>query len=92
MRSRYSAFVLHAADHLFRTWHPATRPAQVTLDPETAWTGLETVAVEAGGEDDDTGAVEFAAHYRGGVQRERSRFSRRAGRWFYVDGVATTGR
>ena len=39
-----------------------------------------------GGEGDETGEVEFRAHHRHGVMHERSRFARRAGRWFYVDG------
>ncbi|MHB0828541.1 MAG: YchJ family protein [Schaalia turicensis] len=31
MRSRYSAFVLGNENHLFRSWHPRTRPAPHTL-------------------------------------------------------------
>jgi len=45
----------------------------------------------AGGIDDDHGEVEFRARYeaagRADSMHERSRFERRAGRWFYVDGV-----
>jgi SEC-C motif-containing protein len=89
MRSRYSAYARGDADHLFRTWHPRTRPADVAVDPGVVWTGLEIVDVDAGGVDDDHGAVEFVARYessgRGGVMRERSRFERRTGRWLYVD-------
>ena len=40
MRSRYTAFVRGDADHLFRTWHPRTRPDDVAPDPATRWTGL----------------------------------------------------
>ena len=40
---------------------------------------------------DKTGVVEFVARWRDrdgtdGAMRERSRFARRAGRWFYLDG------
>ena len=94
MRSRYAAYAVGGrvgADHLFRTWHPRTRPDDTAPDAGLAWTGLAVEATEAGGPDDDTGIVAFVAHYtdaagRPGDLRERSRFSRRAGRWVYVDG------
>ena len=83
MRSRYSAFVVGDLDHVFRTWHPRTRPAEIEPDPTLTWTGL---TVLDSGEDH----VEFVATYeRSGVagrRHERSRFERRAGRWCYVDG------
>lgn len=91
MRSRYSAFACGDADYLFRTWHPRTRPAEVSVDPSITWTGLEVSDVVAGGPDDDSGEVQFTARYesggRAGSLQERSRFERRAGRWFYLDGV-----
>ncbi|MDM4142526.1 MULTISPECIES: YchJ family protein [Mycobacterium] len=93
MRSRYSAFARGEADYLFRTWHPRTRPAEVTVDPGITWTGLQVSDTVAGGPGDDSGEVEFTASYesasRAGSLHERSRFERRAGRWFYLDGVAT---
>ncbi len=83
MRSRYSAYAVGDTDHVWRTWHPRTRPERVDPDPATTWTGLEVV--EAAGDE-----VEFRAHFEGprgpGVLHERSRFARRAGRWFYLDG------
>lgn len=92
MRSRYSAFALDETDHLFRTWHPRTRPDDLAPDASRTWTRLEIVEVVAGGPEDDTGIVEFVAHYRQhgsadlpGEQHERSRFARRAGRWVYLD-------
>jgi SEC-C motif-containing protein len=90
MRSRYSAYAFGRLDHVFRTWHPRTRPAAVEPDPELTWTGLTVLATEAGKPGDDEGVVEFEAAYRTGdgpgVLRERSRFRRRAGRWVYLDG------
>src|SRR5689334_16930629 len=75
MRSRYSAYALGDTDHVWRTWHPRTRPERVTPDPALEWTGLEVL--EADGD-----IVEFRAHHTGGTLHERSRFEQRAGRWF----------
>ncbi|MGE2734058.1 YchJ family protein [Mycolicibacterium vaccae] len=86
MRSRYSAYVVGDAAYVWRTWHPRTRPPEVDDDMTVTWTRLEIVDRVAGGPDDDTGEVEFRAHHRHGALHERSRFARRAGRWFYVDG------
>jgi SEC-C motif-containing protein len=93
MRSRYAAYARGATDHLFRTWHPRTRPVEVDPDPRVRWVRLTVLGVEAGAEGDDTGVVEFRAQWvsddgapvRRGVLHERSRFARRACRWFYVD-------
>lgn len=82
MRSRYAAYATGDGDYVWRTWHPRTRPADVTLEG-VEWTGLEVV--EATGDE-----VEFVATFLMGGRtnrlHERSRFERRAGRWFYVDG------
>lgn len=86
MRSRYSAFVLELENWLFITWHPRTRPDDVSPTDGAAWRGLEIVATVAGGPDDDEGVVEFVAHHIDGDLHERSRFARRAGRWLYLDG------
>ncbi len=84
MRSRYSAYALDETDYVWRTWHPRTRPPQVTPDPTTRWTQLEVLDATAD-------EVEFRAHFEGpdgvGVLHERSRFERRAGRLFYLDGL-----
>lgn len=84
MRSRYSAFVAGDSGYLLATWHPRTRPAELDLDPGLIWLALQVVEAH-----DDT--VEFIARYRGpggrGFLRERSRFERSGGRWFYVDGT-----
>lgn len=90
MRSRYAAYVVRDEDHVFRTWHPRTRPEHIELEPAATWTGLRVLATEAGGAADDVGHVEFTAAWSrgddGGVLHERSRFERRAGRWLYVEG------
>lgn len=91
MRSRYSAFACGDADYLFRTWHPRTRPPEVTIDPSIMWTGLQVSDTVAGGPGDDSGVVEFTARFvsagHAGSMHERSRFERRAGRWLYLDAI-----
>jgi SEC-C motif-containing protein len=90
MRSRFSAFAVGDGSYLLATWHPRTRPASLDLDPDLEWRRLEIAAVTAGGAHDDTGTVEFVAHYweatgrRRGEQRENSAFVREDGQWFYV--------
>jgi SEC-C motif-containing protein len=86
MRSRYSAYVLGDVDHVFRSWHPRTRPDELDALPKLEWTGLEILDVVDGGPADTEGVVEFRAHHATGAQHERSRFVRRAGRWVYLDG------
>lgn len=88
MRSRYAAYARGEADYVFRTWHPRTRPADLTLAGGPTWTGL---VIHGYGAD----WVEFTASYVGtdgaaGMLRERSRFERRAGRWLYLDGEIST--
>lgn len=90
MRSRYSAFAAGNADYLLRTWHPSTRPRDLDLDDQVEWLRLELRAVSGGGEHEDSGTVEFVAHYWVGPHRERgqlhevSEFVRERGAWFYV--------
>ena len=91
MRSRYTAYAVGDLDHVWRTWHPRTRPAAVEPSPGLVWRGLTVLRTEAGGPDDDSGVVEFRADFRGGdgdgSMHETSEFARRAGRWFYVAGT-----
>jgi SEC-C motif domain protein len=89
MRSRYSAYVYGLEEYLRRTWAEETRPADldVVTPPQPKWMGLEVLRAEEQG---DIAMVEFIARCKingraEGLQ-ERSRFVRRDGRWYYVDG------
>jgi SEC-C motif-containing protein len=92
MRSRYSAFAVGDVGYLLATWHPATRPPTLALDPDVRWTGLDILATSGGSMLSPEGTVEFRAHHlRGrtpGAQHEISRFVREGGAWRYLDGVS----
>ncbi|MBK7537236.1 MAG: YchJ family protein [Myxococcales bacterium] len=97
MRSRYTAYVVGEIDYLVAT-HDETSRAQVDVaateawSRETQWQGLDILDVVDGGATDATGIVEFIARgvTRGApfAQRERSRFRKLDGRWYYLDGQA----
>jgi len=90
MRSRYSAYVERDEAYLMASWHPATRPSRVRLDPDQRWLGLSVKSVEAGQVEDSRGTVEYVARYkvqgRGHRLHEISRFERIGDRWYYRDG------
>lgn len=95
MRSRYVAYALAEVDYITETHDPKTR---ANHDPEQArkwsessdWMGLEILATEGGGAEDEFGTVEFVAKYRVDGElhehRERSLFSKRSERWYFTDG------
>jgi SEC-C motif-containing protein len=88
MRSRFSAFAVGDAAYLLRTWHPAVRPAELTLDPELHWSRLAVLESQAGGLLDQAGTVRFRAVYvqagTRGVLAENSSFVRVDGQWSSV--------
>jgi len=90
MRSRFSAFATNNASYLLHSWHPNSRPSELTLDSAQRWLGLKITRCDLGGEQDDTGLVEFVARYkingRGQALRELSEFCRYQGRWVYLRG------
>ncbi|NQW01228.1 MAG: YchJ family protein [Rhodospirillales bacterium] len=94
MKSRYSAFVLGNGAYLGATLSQRQR-ADFDAEEfeknaaETKWLGLEIRKVEAGGETDQTGTVEFVAKYREQkqpvVHHERATFIREDGKWVFDD-------
>ncbi len=89
MRSRYSAFVLRLPAYLLATWHPSTRPAELTLDDHfTKWVALDIH--HAHQHDDNHAEVSFTARYKENGKacrlHEVSRFLKEQQQWFYVDG------
>lgn len=90
MRSRYTAYTLDRLDYVRATWHPQTCPPELHAVPGLRWLGLTIRRIEAGGEGDATGLVEFVARSKLGGRAERlhetSSFERVAGRWVYCHG------
>ena len=95
MRSRYTAFVVVASDSLASTWHPATRPKSITLDPAVKWLGLKVIKTHQGLAQHTEGTVEFVARSKlngkGHRLHELSRFVREDGLWYYLDGELKIG-
>lgn len=89
MRSRYSAFVVKNSEYLLDTWHPTTRPVELTVDEPIKWLSLKIK--NKGIISPTEGFVEFTARGlisgRGFKQNEKSRFVLENGRWYYVDGI-----
>ncbi len=95
MRSRFTAFVRGDLDHVENTHAKEVRDTFDRADIESManavkWLSLTVSDTLGGGADDETGEVEFAAHFKQGgelkVHHERSTFCREDGRWVYVDG------
>jgi len=100
MRSRYTAYTRSDVDYLRESLHPEHRfdfdeNATRKWAQKAQWLGLEVVSREGGGEQDDSGRVEFVARYKeNGVvrtHREMAEFSRVDGAWYFVEGKLVAG-
>ncbi|QGM97900.1 YchJ family protein [Methylocystis parvus] len=94
MRSRYTAFVRNDIDYLEETLAPGTRhdfdrKSITHWAKQSQWLGLEILSTENGGEDEDSGYVEFVASFVSEGQRydhrERSLFNKIDGRWYFQE-------
>ncbi|MFD2232689.1 YchJ family protein [Phaeospirillum tilakii] len=95
MRSRYTAFTVQAIDYLHDTLAEERRDRFNRADTEqwardSEWVGLDILATEAGGPEDEAGRVAFRAKFvydgKQETHLELSRFRKDQGRWVYVDG------
>jgi len=89
MRSRYSAYVMDQLDYLRASWHPSSRPAELTPnEPGLRWLGLEVKKHVR--QDAAHAQVEFVARSKLGGRAQRmheiSRFVFEDGAWLYLDG------
>lgn len=95
MRARYTAYAIGAIEFLEESIHPEHREgvdrASTKAWSESAdWKGLDIIATEAGGPNDQKGMVEFRARFSiknvAQEHHERATFERKDDRWYFVDG------
>ena len=101
MRSRYTAYVVRAYDHLRNS---LTEDQRTDFSAEDArqwaenseWLGFTLLNKTGGEPDDEEGVVEFSARFRAGGKEqehvEASRFVKRDGRWYYAGTHKTKGK
>lgn len=98
IRSRYTAHTFANIDYIQSTHHPEHRhEIDVKSTREWAenseWLSLEILSSTEGGEDDETGTVEFVAKFNDakGIlinHHEISLFAKSEGDWYFVDAEA----
>jgi SEC-C motif-containing protein len=100
MRSRYSAFVQHAYDHLETSLSVAQRKDYSAVEAKkwaenSEWLGLTIHHVDKGGANDTEGTVEFSARFRTDGKEydhhEAATFAREEGKWVYSGQLDTRG-
>ncbi len=101
MRSRYSAYVVRAFDHL-GTSLSAEQRKDFSADEakrwaeSSEWLGLTVHRTDQGGQGDTAGAVEFTARFKTeGKEHEHHEialFSREDGRWVYAGHAGGPGK
>jgi SEC-C motif-containing protein len=100
MRSRYSAYVHHAYDHLERSLSAEQRKDFSAEDTKrwaesSEWLGLKILRTEKGGPADAEGIVGFSATFRANGEEqehlETARFVREEGKWVYAGHVEERG-
>jgi SEC-C motif-containing protein len=98
MRSRYTAYALGNVDYLFDTLAPESRhdfdrKSVTRWSHQARWHGLEIVSSEGGAPGDETGLVEFIAHFTLDAERRahrelsQFRFNKDEQRWQFVEEV-----
>jgi len=95
MRARYCAYAMGSIEYLYKTSGPRVRKE---FDAENSrkwaasaqWSGIEILDTTGGGEDDETGRVEFVAHYKVKEtefkHHEMAEFAKVDGVWRFIDG------
>ncbi len=98
MRARYSAYAKTEVDFIVATTHPDKREGLLTegirrWSERSTWQGLEIIATDIAA-DDQSGSVEFIAHYTEKDTRKKhhecAQFDRVEGIWYFSDGVPVT--
>ena len=96
MRSRYTAYVLGESAYLLQSWDIDYRPKSITIENNIQWLYLEILDTHQNTNDEYTGYVTFAATSICDdtlvVMKEKSKFVKKSGIWFYQDGELHTQR
>jgi SEC-C motif-containing protein len=96
MRARYSAHVKTEVDFVVESTHPDKREGLLAegirrWSEGLNWHGLEILDSTGGTDGDNTGAVEFIAHYTEKTiskkHHELAEFERVDGNWYFADGL-----
>lgn len=97
MRARYSAYAVKEIDYVEKT-QVATNDEEFNKEEalkwaaSSDWLGLEVKHTSKGGADDQSGVVEFIAHYKDKASgkeldhHETSHFVRKNGEWLFKEG------
>jgi len=97
MRSRYSAYVVKNIDYIDQTQineknEVFNKEEALKWAESSEWMGLEVKRTQKGASNDDTGVVEFVAHYKdkaSGTElrhHETSLFQKQNGEWKFKEG------
>jgi len=95
MRSRYSAYVVHAIDYIIDTSHDFIKgmlnyESTKKWSEKSKWLGLKIISVEGGTDGYSRGKVHFEATYEMDalhyVHDEIAVFVKKDERWFYYEG------
>jgi SEC-C motif-containing protein len=96
MRSRYTAYAVHAIDYIVNTCVKKGEPdidVKQTKDwsEKSTWLGLKILSTDKGGLSDAEGTVEFEARYEQNGLRdtyhEKAAFKKQDGVWLYDEGT-----
>ena len=95
MRARYTSYATGRIDFVEKTHAPESRAdfdrkASEKWARESAWKGLQVLAVKGGLPTDDEGVVSFSARFASGGKdyehREIATFRKQGGAWYFIDG------
>jgi SEC-C motif-containing protein len=94
MRSRYTAYTVHAIDYIIKTSLDENERIDYkeTKDwsENSKWLGLKIVSTNRGSITDTEGTVEFEASFEKDglkeIHHETARFSKKGEKWMYKDG------
>jgi SEC-C motif-containing protein len=93
MRSRYTAYVVHAIEYIINTCLEGDKIIRESVEAwsnNSEWLGLRIITIIGGGMDDNIGKVVFEAIYEQKglryVHHETASFIKKNSCWFYEDG------